>query len=101
MLSRLLAEFREGLIDDSSDIDKLVEGPEDRQLLADIHSRDLEVEEPKKQIETCLNQLRRKHHETRIKELEQTILNAEPEQRIGLMKERKQLVAELSKPLEI
>jgi uncharacterized protein (DUF927 family) len=101
MLSRLLAELREGLIDDSSDIEKLLDSSEDRQLLADIHSRDLEVEEPKKQIEICLNKLRRKHHETRIKELEQTILNADPEQRIGLMQERKQLVSELAKPLEL
>ncbi|WP_158279800.1 DNA primase [Coraliomargarita sinensis] len=101
MLSRILAELREGLIDDTSEIDKLLDSTEDRQLLADIHSRDLEVEEPVKQIEICLNKLRRKHHETRIKELEQTILNAEPAQRVGLMKERKQLVSELSKPLEI
>jgi len=101
MLSRLLAELREGLIDDSRDIEKLLDSSEDRQLLADIHSRDLEVDEPEKQIEICLNKLRRKHHEARIKELEQTILNAEPEQRIGFMKERKQLASELSIPLEL
>jgi DNA primase len=101
LLSRLLAELREGLIDDSSDIDKLLDSPEDRQLLADIHSRDLEVDEPEKQIEICLNKLRRKHHEARIKELEQTILNAPAEQRVELMKERKLLVSELSRPLEL
>jgi len=101
LLTRLLAELREGLIDDSSDIDKLLDSSEDRQLMADIHSRDLEVDEPKKQIEICLNKLRRKHHEARIKELEQIILNAEPEQRSELMKERKQLVTELSAPLEL
>jgi DNA primase len=101
MLSRLVAELREGMIDDSSDIEKLLDSPEDRQLLADIHSRDLDVEEPEKHIEICLNKLRRKHHETRIKELEQVILNADPEQRIELMKQRKQLVSELSKALKV
>lgn len=101
MLSRLVAELREGLIDDSSDIDKLLDSPEDRQLLADIHSRDLEVDDPKKEIEICLNKLRRKHHERRIKELEQIILNAEPGQRIGYMKERKQLASDLTQSLEL
>lgn len=101
LLSRLLAEFREGLIDDSSDIDKLLESSEDRQLLADIHSRDLELDEPKEQIENYINKLRRKHHELRIKKLEEESLNAKPEQRIELMKERKKLLFELSKPLEL
>ncbi|MFO8026356.1 MAG: DNA primase [Opitutales bacterium] len=101
MLSRFVAELREGMIDDSGDIENLLDSSEDRQLLADIHSRDLEVEEPEKQIEICLNKIRRKYHETRIKELEQIILNADAEQRIGLMQERKRIVAELSKPLEL
>lgn len=101
MLSRLVAELREGMIDDSSEIEKLLDSPEDRQLLADIHSRELEVEEPEKQIEICLNKLRRKHHETRIKELEQVILNADPDQRSELMQQRKQLASELSTPLEV
>jgi len=101
MLSRLVAEVNEGLIEDCSEIEKLIDSPQDRQLLADIHSRDLEVDEPEKEIEICLNQLRRKHHEARVKELEQTILNANREQRIGLMKERKLLLSELSIPLEL
>lgn len=101
MLSRIVAELREGMIDDTSDIEKLLDSSDDRQLLADIHSRDLDIEEPEKHIEICLNQLRRKHHETRIKELEQMILNAPADERIGLMKERKQLMIELSKPLEL
>jgi len=101
MLSRLVAELREGMIDDAGDIEKLLDSSGDRQLLADIHSRDLDVEEPEKHIELCLNKLRRKHHETRIKELEQIILNADSGQSIELMKQRKQLVSELSKPLEV
>lgn len=101
LLSRLVAEFREGLIEDSSDIDKLLDGPEDRQLVADILSREADIEEPKKQIENYINRLRRKHHERRIKELEQSILNADSESRIGLMKERKQLLSELSHALEL
>lgn len=101
MLSRLVAELREGMIDDAGDIEKLLDSSDDRQLLADILSRDLDVEEPEKHIELCLNKLRRKHHETRIKELEQVILNADSGQRIELMKQRKQLVSELSKPMEV
>ena len=101
LLSRLLAELREGLIEDSSEIEGLIESTEDRQLLADIHSRDLEVEEPKEHIEICLKRLFRKHHETRIKELEQKILNADPQEQLGMMKERKQLLSELSKPFDL
>lgn len=101
MLSRLVAELREGMIEDASEIEKLLDSSEDRQLLADLHSRDLDVEDPEKQIEICLNKLRRKHHESRIKELEQMILNAASDERIGLMKERKQLLTELSKALEL
>lgn len=101
MLSRLVAEFREGMIDDVGDIEKLIDSHEDRQLLADLHSLDLDVEEPEKQIADCLKTLRRKHHKTRIKELQQIILNADAEQRSGLMRERMQLAAELSNPLEL
>lgn len=100
LLARLLAELREGLIEESTQIETLIDSTEDRQLLADIHSRDLQVEEPKEHIEICLRQLFRKHHEIRIKELEQKILNADPEQQLGLMKERKRLNTELAKPFE-
>ncbi|MGB1126790.1 MAG: DNA primase [Opitutales bacterium] len=100
LLARLLAELREGLIEESTQIETLVDSTEDRQLLADIHSRDLQVEAPKEHIEICLRQLFRKHHEIRIKELEQKILNADPEQQLGLMKERKRLNTELAKPFE-
>ncbi|MGB0409367.1 MAG: DNA primase [Opitutales bacterium] len=100
LLARLLAELREGLIEESTQIETLIDSTEDRQLLADIHSRDLQVEAPKEHIEICLRQLFRKHHEIRIKELEQKILNADPEQQLGLMKERKRLNTELAKPFE-
>lgn len=100
-LARLLAELREGLIESSDQIENLIDSSEDRQVLADIHSRDLEVEEPKEHIEFCLKRLFRKHHEIRIKELEQKILNADPEEQLKLMKERKELHAALSKPFEI
>jgi DNA primase len=101
LLSRLLAEIREGLIEDSNQIETLIDTDEDRQLLADIHSRDLGVEEPKEHIEFCLNRLFRKHHEAQIKELENRIINAADQERLGLMKARKQLLNDLAKPLEL
>lgn len=101
MLSRLVAEIREGMIENIREIDQILDGPEERQLLADLHSRDLDVEEPLKLVELCLNQLRRKHHDKRIKILEEKILNAPASQRVVLMRERNQLLGQLAKPLKI
>jgi len=100
LLSRLIAEVREGLINDSRQIEGIIESQEDRQLLADLYAHEFEIEEPEEQTKFCIKQLFRKHHETRIKELEQKILNADPEQQLVLMKERKSLYSELSKPFK-
>jgi DNA primase len=101
LLSRLLAELREGLIEDAKQIESIIDNVEERQLLADLHSRELRVEEPLKQIEFCLERLRRKHVETKIKVLEQTIINTDPETQIQLMRERKALLGDLKHPMHL
>lgn len=101
LLSRILAENSEGLLEDVHQLENLIESVEERQLLADIYSRDLDIEDPEKQIKVCLERLFRNYHEIRIKDLEQSIINADPEQQISLMKERKELNQALNQPFQI
>jgi DNA primase len=101
LLSRLLAELREGMIDSVDQIENIIDSVEERQLLADIHSRELSVEEPAKQIVFCLERLRRKFVEAQIKKLEQKIINSDPETQIRLMRERKEILRKVAHPLEL
>ena len=101
LLSRLLAELREGMIDSVDQIENIIDSVEERQLLADIHSRELSVEEPAKQIIFCLERLRRKFVEAQIKNLEQKIINSDPDTQILLMRERKEILSKVSHPLEL
>jgi hypothetical protein len=101
LLSRLLAELREGMIDSVDQIENIIDSVEERQLLADIHSRELSVEEPSKQIVFCLERLRRNCVEAQIKNLEQKIINSDPETQIHLMRERKEILRKLAHPLEL
>lgn len=101
LLTRLFAELREGLIESAAQIENIIDSVEERQLLADIHSRELSVEEPLKQIEFCLERLRRKHVETKIKALEEKIINTDPETQIHMMRQRKSLISDLKHPLRI
>ena len=101
LLSRLLAELREGMIDSVNQIENIIDSVEERQLLADIHSRELSVEEPTKQIVFCLERLRRKFVEAQIKKLEQKIINSDPETQIRLMRERKEILRKVAHPLEL
>lgn len=101
LLTRLLAELREGLIENVGQIETIIDSVEERQLLADIHARELSVEEPVKQIEFCLERLRRNHVEAQIKELEQKIINTDPETQIQLMRTRKALLGGLKHPLRL
>ena len=103
MLSRLTAEYREGLIEDFNNLENLIETVEDRQLLAEIHTRDLECEFPKTQIEKCLQTLYRNYLSKRKKELEQTIANTDstsPDQ-LQLMREVKDIRNQLVTPHKI
>lgn len=101
LLSRLLAELREGMIESVEQIENIIDSVEERQLLADIHSRDLNVEQPAKQIEFCLERLRRNFVEAQIKKLEQKIINSDPETQISLMRERKMLLRNVAHPLQL
>jgi DNA primase len=101
LLSRLLAELREGMIDSVDQIENIIDSVEERQLLADIHSRELSVEEPSKQIVFCLERLRRNCVEAQIKNLEQKIINSDSETQIRLMRERKEILRKLAHPLEL
>lgn len=101
LLTRLFAELREGLIESAEQIDHIIDSVEERQLLADIHSRELRVEEPLKQIEFCLERLRRKHVETKIQALRQTSMNSEPDKQIQLLREQKTLQNDLKTPLKL
>ena len=103
LLGRLLAEFREGLIEETSNIENLIESIEDRQLLAEIHTRDLKIDEPKSEIETCLKTLYRNHLNTQKKDLEQKIANADPSSsaQLELMRRMKDIRKALASPLQL
>ncbi len=98
LLARLIAEYREGMVDETTNIETLIESIEDRQLLAEIHTRDLSIENPKAEIANCLKTLYRNYLNNRKKELELKIANTDskaPEQ-IELMRERKSIKEQLA-----
>jgi DNA primase len=103
LLDRILAEFKEGLIDDATQTENLVETLEDRQLLADINLRDLEVENPKTHIEACLQTLYKNYLNARKKDLEQRITNAAPssDEQLRMMREVSEIRKTLAKPLQL
>jgi len=101
LLSRLLAELREGMIESVDQIENIIDTIEERQLLADIHSRELSIEAPAKQIVSCLERLRRNHVDAQIKQLKQQIINAAPESQIDLMREQKALIRNIAQPLQL
>jgi DNA primase len=103
LLARILAEIREGLIEDATKIENLIETVEDRQLLAEIHTRELHVEDPKMQIEVCLQTLYRNYLNARKKLLEQRITNADPssQEQLALMREVSTIRKTLAKPLQL
>lgn len=101
LLTRLLAELREGLIESVEQIESIIDSVEERQLLADIHARDLNVEIPSRHIEFCLGSLRRNYVEAQVKKLRQQSMNAPPEAQIALMREQKALQRHLKAPLKL
>lgn len=102
LLLRMLAEFREGLIKDTASLESLIETTDDRQLLADIHARDLEVESPKAHIIACLKTLYRNHLLAEKQDLEQKITNADShDTQIEWMRQVKELRTALTQPIEI
>ncbi|MEN8661238.1 MAG: toprim domain-containing protein, partial [Lentimonas sp.] len=103
LLDRILAELKEGLIDDATQTENLVESMEDRQLLAEINLKELEIENPKAHIEACLQTLYKNYLTARRKDLEQRITNADAssEAQLRLMREVSQIRKTLAKPLKL
>ena len=89
------------MIESVSNIESIIQSDSERQLLADLHCRDLECESPEMLIEKCLQTLYRNYLNDRKKNLEQKIANADTavsEQR-SLMEEVKSIRKELAHPL--
>ena len=103
LLARLVAEIREDMIDDPAELESIVESTEDRALLADIHSRDLDLEEPKSHLECCLKTLARNYLSGRKHALEQKIRNAAPnsEEEMNYLREMQRLRASLRKAITL
>lgn len=103
LLDRILAELKEGLIDDATQTENLVESVEDRQLLAEINLKELEIENPKAHIEACLQTLYKNYLNARRKDLEQRITNAgaSSEAQLRLMQEVSKIRKALAQPLKL
>ena len=103
LLARLTAEYREGLIEDHINIETLIESVDDRQVLAEIHTRDLECEYPTVHEQHGLQTLYRNYLNQRKKELEQTIAQADraSNEQLLLMQEVKEIRKQLVAPLQI
>ncbi len=103
LLRRILAEFKEGLIEDVSNIENLIETVEERKLLAEIHTRELKVEDAKLEIINCLTTLRRNHLNARMKTLKQRAQNSETNQdeQFKLMRDVSLTRKLLAQPLQL
>lgn len=102
ILARILAEIQEGLLDKNQSIEDLLETDEDRQILAEISLRELEVEDPAQLICVCLKTLCRNHLQKLKKDLEQKIAQTDlsEEDRLKLMREMRTIRDTLSKPID-
>ncbi|WP_269525676.1 DNA primase [Coraliomargarita parva] len=103
LLSRILAEFREGLLEDTSQLENIIETIEERQLLAELHTKELIVEEPKTEIRKCLELLYRNFLINRQKDLKHRVTNADAndDQKLVWMREVSTIRRELAKPQPI
>ena len=100
-LQRIIAEIRENLIQDSSEIEHLVENIEDRMLLADLHSKDLEIDSAEKNINTYLNYMYRNYLSNQLKTLKQQVAEASPENQRLLMRKVIEVRNKLAHPHEL
>ncbi len=98
---RIIAEIREGLTEDSSEIEHLIETVEDRELLADLHSKDLEIDSAEKKINKYLNYMYRNHLGNRLKDLKQQVAQASPKNQRSLMRKVVNARNELAKPHQL
>ncbi|CAI8321564.1 MAG: DNA primase [Opitutia bacterium UBA7350] len=102
ILGRILAEIQEGLLDNNQAIESLLDTNEDRQILAEISLRELEVEQPARQIHDCLKTVFRNHLQKLKQELEQKVANIDlsEENRLQLMRKVRTIRETLSKPID-
>ncbi len=98
LLQRIIAEIRERLIEDSSEIDHLIETIEDRSLLADLKSKDLEIDSAKTKINSYLNYMYRNYLSTRLKHLKRQVAEASADEQRLLMRKVIEVRNELAKP---
>ena len=96
-LSKLLAEFYETTNISAIDTESLIETNEERQLLADIHTKELDVDDPIKLINECLRTLKKNTLNQKKTLLTQKIQQTDSNdvKFIELMKKVKQINQEL------
>lgn len=100
LLRRVLAELREGLIEDTSNIEHLIETIEDRQLLADLHSRDLNVDADlaETEINRQINYIYINYLKNQLKALTLRAANAAPDEQTAIMRKAKEARNALANP---
>ena len=101
LIQRIIAEIREGLTEDSSEIEHLIETVEDRTLLADLHSKDLEIDSAETKINNYLNYMYRNYLSNRLKDLKQQVAEASPENQRLLMRKVVEARNELANPHQL
>lgn len=96
-LSKLLAEFYKTKNIDTIDTERLIETNEERQLLADIHTKELHIDDPIKLINECLRTLKKNTLNQKKTLLTQKIQQTDSNdvKFIELMKKVKQINQEL------
>ena len=103
LLQRVLAELREGLIEDTSNIENLIETIEDRQLLADLHSRDLNIDTDlaETEINKQINYIYINYLKNQLKALTQQVANASPDKQTSIMRKAKEARNALANPHQL
>ncbi len=92
LLSRILAEYQEGLLEDPTKIENLIETVEERGILADIHSTELDIDDPAKEAIDYVERIFRKNLEIEIRTLEAKSHEIDdPDQAVSIMRELKKL----------
>lgn len=97
-LKKVLAYFHESNEQSTIDTESLIENNQERQLLADIHTRELEVEDPVTLINACIRTLKKMNLNKKKSVLTQKIQKTDRNDAklIELMQKIKQINQELS-----
>ncbi len=103
MLSRLLAEVREGLYEGPGSLNELLETSEERTFIADLQTKELQLDEPHLVITECITRIHRKFLKKALGQVNQQILNADSTngEDLLLMRERKELYKQLNHSFEL